>query len=281
MAFFKVVYIYSTSEYGWTELFYDEAASLDSFATPNATELQRTVQWRGAGVKLLAKKVIEEGGLRRSKIFNLNAKPFFGNDAAGADVGGVSAKIRLNFAGGGGRILEARGIADDMIQPRADGASVPSPALQQFITSYVGWIAYAQNPFLGKRLQSIGANPWKDVVSLTASPANANWTQVTISAIGAPLAAGTEVYFRGVDPLILPWLRGVYRTVGPATTTTFNIPTLYREAADVTTLTNVQWRAALYDYPAITGGNFLRFGTRDTGRPFSQRRGRRRGLKIR
>lgn len=282
MSFFQVVYQFTDSDGDWSEVFYDESASIDDFQPPNSVELNNILHGRGTGTVLLNKVIIEEGGLRRAKPFVVNV-PANHNGAVGPkDVSGVKAKCRLLFAGGGSRIWNCGGVADADIVPASSGPSIPSPAFAIWINQAIAWIKGTGNPYLGKRLKSISNIPWKDVVSFAADPTNGAWTRVTVSTLGAPLAAGTEVYFRGIDKFIFPYIRGTYRIVGESTTGHFSIPTEYREASATTSVRNVQFREAEYEYPAINAGSFKEFGTRKTaGGPFSRRRGRRSAQRAR
>lgn len=285
MAFFKITYVFRTVDAGWTEIFYDEGDSLDSFPGPNAAEKRAVLSPRGWGVTLLASKVTEEGGLRRSKIFPINEKAkYVGSPIVNyKDVSEVTAKMRLNFAGGGGRLLNIRGVPDIGVVPESTQASQPSAALEANMRDYLNFIKLAADPFLGKQLKPITESgyEWKDVTSLATDPDNDQWTKVTVSELSSPLAVGTNIYFKGIDKLQTPWITGFYRTVGEHSTTVFSIPTQYRYPTSPFSTKNVQFRIAAYDYPAITGGRFLRIGTRQTAGPFGLRRGARSRLKTR
>lgn len=281
MAFFKVQYIFKSPVNGWNELFYAQSNSLDDFTTITQTEKNAVATARAAGVVLQAVKVTEEGGLRRSKIFNTNYQSGSSANSQGADVGGVTAKVRLNFSGGGGRILNVRGLKDTATIPNASAAPDLSAEGLAFLAGYINFIKGGADPYLGKRLVSIASNPWQDVVSLQADETNANWTRVNITTSASPPQPGDLVYFHGIDPLQIPWIKGIYRVVGTTSAIRFSIPTLYREPTEIATLRNVQWRPAEYEYPAIVSGAFLRWGTRDTRAPFDRVRGARSGLKTR
>jgi len=281
MPFFKYSYIFRTLVDGWSENFYFEAASLDSFNALSLVEKNAIAGWRGRGVTLLSVKVVEEGGLHRGKIIPVNYESIpTGYTNRNKDVGSVAAKIRLNFAGGGGRVVQARGLPDEGVSPSFIGPSTPTAPLASAMVTYVNYLK-GSPPLLGKQLTSIAVEPWKNAVKLLPDPDNPTWTRVVIESIGAPLTQGAVVYFKGVDPLVLPWIQGYYRVVGSLTTTQFSIPTVYRESVAEFSLRNVQWRQALYTYPAIVGGAFLRFGSRDTAGPFGLSRGAKRGRKIR
>jgi len=281
MAFFQIVYVFRTPDAGWEEIFYDEAASIDTFAGPTPQEIEAMANFRGTGATLLGTKVIEEGGLRRAKAFPLNHPSSHGGLTGAKGVAGVSAKVKLNFSGGGSRTWNVRGIADIDELPSSSGPSLQSAFLAGRLIDAVNFIKTPANPFLGKRLKPVSVVPWKDAISMQADPANDNWTEVTISTLAVAIPNGTIVYFQGIDPLQIPWVKGKYRTVGATTVTKFSIPTKFRATESPLALRNVQWRQAEYDYPAITGGGFLRFGTRDTAGPFGESRGRRSSQKTR
>lgn len=289
MANFRVSYVFESPSGGWTESFYYVANTIDDVPESPSGELQAVVNWRGNGVKLKGKKITEEGGLRVSKIVPIN------HTVAGTgnpDVSEVSVKMRLNFVGGGSRLLDIRGVRDDWILASSTGESQPSSALLQKLNVYFQFVSIVFNPFgaagnaffyYGRRKKPIteAGFEWNDVVSITADPANANWTQVTVSELQNPIPVGSLIYFKGIDPLQIPWIKGNYRTVGLTSTTTFSIPTRYREPIAVTALRNVQFRVLGYDYPAIAQGGFFRIGTRQTAGPFGQRRGARSGARTR
>lgn len=283
MAFFKIVYVFRQFDGGWTEVFYDESGSIDDYVSVNAQEREAVLNFRGSGVTLQAKKVIEEGGLRRGKIIAVNAESTHKGSASPKDVPGVSAKCRLNFAGGGGRQLNIRGVAKSDVITSATGSGTQSALLDAGIKGYINYVKASSDPYKGKVLASAapGSHPWQDVISFTSDPDNSAWTRVNIKSTVTPPAAGDLVYFRGIDFDIFPYIQGYFRVVGTISATFFSIPTLYREASPTTTVRDVQWREAEYDYPNITSGAFVRFGTRDTAGPFRESRGARSGRKVR
>jgi hypothetical protein len=283
MADYKVVYVFTSPSGGWTETFFDTIATPPTAVALDPVEYTSILAWRGGGVTLRAKKWIEEGGLRRSRVINLNLlSPRTGIDAASRmEVAGVAVKVRLNFNGGGGRILQVRGVADGDIIGNESGEPQVQGVTLNGITAYLAYIGAGANAYQGRRLLSAAVNPWKNVVNISLDPANSSWTLVTIEQVAPVPTAGSLVYFRGVDKSAIPWLGGVFRVVGTPTATTFSIPTRYRLAVAQTSLRNVQWREASYEYPDINGGNIVYVGTRDTAAPFGRRRGARSRLRAR
>lgn len=281
MAFFKVSYIFKSPVSGWAEIFYQQSNTLDDFTGVSADERQRIINPRAAGVVMQAKKITEEGGLRRSKIFRVNLPALATANSQGADPAGVTAKVRLNFSGGGGRVLNVRGMKDNATVPSASTEPEISSEGLAFLNDYIARLKSVSGTYLGKRLVSIAVNPWQDVVSLQVDETNANWTRVNITTSATPPQPGDLVYFQGIDKLQVPWIKGIYRVVGTTSATRFSIPTIYREPIAVTTLRNVRWRLAEYEYPAIVSGNFMRWGTRDTRSPFDRVRGARPALRTR
>jgi len=285
MPFYKISFILRSNDAGWQEIFYDQADSFADFTEAEAfNDFSAMYSWRGAGVTLLAKKITEEGGLRRSKIIPLNLECTRGGTGGAKDLPGATCKMRLNFSDGGGRILNVRGVADQDIVGSATGLSTPSAyALGKMNTNLKNHVAAPGNPYLGKVLNPINQAgfEWKLVHFLQQDPVNNNWTEVNIEQQGAPLPVGTLVYFRGIDRTRIPWIQGYYRTTRATSVSAFSIPTQYREDAAITYPRNMQWRIAAYTYPAITDAAFLRVGTRDTAGPFGQSRGARPALRVR
>lgn len=281
MPMFQLTFTYREADAGWNEIFYDEAPSIDSYGDLPFGWLQNMVNFRGRGVRLLSMTATEEGGLRRSKLIKVNATATNNGRFGAKDAAGTKAKIRLNFSGGGGRVWNIGGIADADVVAQVDGPSSVAPGLELDLAAAVSFLVSPSIAFMGKRLKSITEEPWKDVISITADPNNAAWTRVNITAQPGNIVNGTEVYFRGLDKLTIPWIRGVYRTVGIEDEAAFSIPTLYRMQSPTTALRNVQWRKALYDYPLITDGGRPEVGKRDTAGPFGSRRGRQSGIKSR
>lgn len=280
---FKVAYIFRSPSGGWSETFYESAAALPTADFINAEERRAVLDWRGGGVTLQAKKWIEEGGLRRSHVVNVNAlSPRTGvSEGSRMEVAGIAVKMRLNFDGGGGRVLQIRGLADsDIIGNESGEPQLVGQGLSG-VNAYLRYIVFASNPYQGRRLQSIGVNPWKTALTLEADSTNANWTKVTIDQADAGPIVGDLIYFRGIDPLTVPYIQGVYRVVKRAPNVSFSIPTIYRGLTAATPLRNVQWRTAAYEYPNITSGSIIYVGTRDTAAPFGRRRGARSRRKVR
>lgn len=286
MAFFKATYTFRTAKAGWTETFYDVADSIDLYPdVMSAEERNAVLSWRAAGITLLGRKVTEEGGLRRSKLIANNS----GSPASNGhpDTPGVTVKCRLNFSGGGGRVLNIRGIADDdLIRVPTLNNEYPvttTKLTNGILSAYASFITKTGDSYHGKVLKPIteAGYEWKNVVSFEADPDNDEWTKVNVSTLASPVAEGTLIYFKGIDKLQLPYITGVYRTVGATTVSNFSIPTRYREPIAKTSVTKVQWRPAAYDYPAITGMSILKIGTRDTAGPFGAGRGARRKVKYR
>jgi hypothetical protein len=283
--FCKVIHVFRAPDAGWTEQFY---ISADTVVEPTefiGHDFQRCVDWRGTGVTLQAVKSVEEGGVRRSaiKVFNhaVPTDPILSELNQNKDSYGSSLLCRFNFNGGGGRTLSIRGLRDSDIMPNAVGPSQWSGRITNAFNLYKNWVMSTAVQYLGKRLVSKSTVPWKDVISLAADPANANWTRVTISQLPVAIPVGTQVYFQGIDEIQIAWIKGIYRVVGTSTVNAFSIPTLFRGLVDTLTLRNVQFREAQYDYPAIVDGSIVRVAKRDTAGPFGDYRGRRSGRKIR
>jgi len=157
MPFYKISFVLRSNDAGWQEIFYDQADSFADFTEAEAfNDFSSMYSWRGAGVTLQAKKITEEGGLRRSKIIPLNLECTRGGTGGAKDLPGATCKMRLNFSDGGGRILNVRGVADQDIVASATGLSLPSAyALGKMNTNLKNHIAAPGNPYLGKVLQPI------------------------------------------------------------------------------------------------------------------------------
>ena len=281
----KVIHVFRAADQGWTEQYY---ISADDVVEPTqfvGHDFTRAVDWRGQGITLEAIKCIEEGGLRRSAINVVNhrvpAAPLLTEIEQAKDSVASSLLIRWNFEGGGGRTLSLRGLRDADIIPSATSPSTWSGRVLNAFNLYRNWVMSTDVRYRGKRLRDKTTVPWRDVMTFSQDPTNANWTKVTVSPLAAAIPVGTEIYFRGIDPTVIAWISGVYRVVGVSTVNGFSLPTLYRGLVSTISLTDVQFREALYDYPLIVGGSIVRTAKRDTAGPFGSYRGRRSGRKIR
>lgn len=284
MPFFKVSYKYRHADAAWTENFYQHADDIVEFESPLEEEFVRLLDWRGRGVTLVSKYVLEEGGSGLSFELPINRTQDKRTGATiSKDVSGVCALMKRNFDGGGTSILSVGGLADSDIIPNQNGPSRPSAFLRRGLETYEGVAIEPGHQMAGKRRIPISTAgyEWHNVVSFAPDPSNEAWTLVTIQDEGESLEVGDTVYFKGMDKLQIPWIEGDYRIVGDVTSTTFSIPTKYREQSDVTKVRNVRWRRAGYYYPPITSMRYLRMGTRKRRGPFGQRRGARSARKIR
>jgi len=271
---YKVNHFFEEFDQGWTETFYlSSSQSPQAIASYSPADRDAVVGWRSPGVVFQSIRVADADNPRTAFLFIVN-QSVAPKSGVSPDITATMALIQLNAASGAGqRHLWLRGLRDqDTVRDDA-GNSVPSANLVIAMNNYINLMLAKQ--YAIRVLRNRTVNPFIPVVSF--APQNATSTVVTLGLLAPLPVVGDVVYFTGVPEDDLPGLRGQFRVIGQAGNT-FTIPYRYRNQANqVIPSKPCFYRKALYDYNAIGSGRFERFGSRDTGRPTTRFRGRRRG----
>lgn len=285
MPFYKVTYKFEHPAAAWTENYFQFSDNIEGFISLAPNEVNAMLAPRGNGVKLVSKYVIEEGGTRESyeKTIGTTKSDAAGGTFGAKDVAGVCVVMNGNLSGGGRRLTRHSGVPDGDVIPVASGASKANARLKQNLAEMASIVTLSGQQMAGRVKQPPTEEgfEWRRVVSFAEDPTNDRWTRVTVSTMATPLTVGEDIYFKGVDPLELPWIQGDYLVVGESTTDHFSIATKYREPSASYPVRDVQFRRIGYTYPPYTEMLYKEISTRKRRGPFGRRRGARSARKIR
>lgn len=209
MPTYRVTLIYNLHGQGWTETYYRAAQSARA-----ASDLGDPDVWlapRAIGTELLAYRAQETEGLRRVFVRPIHRQRTSG---AAADVAAVSARLWLPFAGGGGRNLWCRGLADVQTIREADGRDRPGSDLTAALEQLGRQVRQLQ--LAGRRLIGRETIGWDEVLELGPVEGQPMLTRVR-SRRGSPAPPGQPVYFAGTPQLHPLRERGylVWTAAGP------------------------------------------------------------------
>lgn len=277
MPMYKVTYIYRMGANGWTETFYRSANSHYEAPFSGATE-QRLLEIRGPGTVLQAIRVSDVAATRSSIIIEKNRRitPEVGTDQ---EVVSVAALTRFNTAALNRRHVWFRGLADFEVRTSSEGQSMPEESLLTDLNYIIGRLRTGSDQIYLRRLQGVDVNPWKVVDQLSSGGEGGEHTIIhTVAPHG--FSGPSRVYFRGYNRSAFPGLRGQFVAL-PITENTFRIPLRWPHLASYVAYPAMEYRVVAYTYDAITDGQFVRFTSRQTGRPITQSRGRRPGVSYR
>lgn len=279
MANQKCVLMFGYYRWGWTETYYRADASPVAAADWFIDHASSFVVGRALGVYLEAVRCSDEANPRDTDLRSVAHINVGGRrEDAPTDPGVIqdTALIRCQAADGTSRHVFMRGLQDDMINIVA-GQSVPSPGGIVTINAFRNLLT--QNGFYIKKLKDEEDVEWNLMVNVRASVEPAGYTVISTNGEHGILK-NDRVYFKGVNKCQIPWLSGQY-TVVDATALTITINQEYLSKEAFIAPREAYVREADYEYPAITRSQFVRFTSRDTGRPTVLSRGRRRGNSCR
>lgn len=278
MVMCKVTLVYQLADQGWTETWYHEAANVKTAATLTALQISRLIDFRSAATIIQAVRAVEVGGLHLGYPNPINRKSTL-SSLAKPDVTAVSCTCRAATTDGGSRPLFLRGLADDDVIRSLAGVNEPSARLIAAIADYKA-VVLARN-WRMQKLEGIDVHPWQSITWMRPAPLSNNQKMlVTFNDSSDPIAVGQYIYFKGLDPTVFPGLKGYFKAVAvDSTGVTINFP--WRLNVTEYTPINAFARRAEWTYPTVEDLLYQKLGTRDTGRPISQSRGRQRGISLR
>ena len=182
------------------------------------------------------------------------------------------------------RHIWIRGLTDEDVslaqpQDRPD----PSAGLVAALNTYSQLMANPANPWLIQaKPVALAPNQWRQVQTVQA-----NVTLPTAQSDIIPFdtgtlpAVGSVVYFKGVQALQLPGLRGNFVVSKSTAATSFTIGYRYKNNIPTVSPATMYWRSATPVYIPVLRTDFEGFSSRDTGRPFDVPRGAKRPVRLR
>jgi hypothetical protein len=280
MAIFKQVWFFTQFNQGWTETYYLDVANLTFAASPDIATQNVIMGTKIFSVNCTAVRASDVTAPRTSKITALTltgqSPP---SSALRPDITSTAALVRLFSPGGYPiRSVDLRGLDDFYTERDANtGQSIPNALLRGKINDFIAKIADPRGPYKIKHFNNdLVANPLHAVTSIHPNAINANQADIeTPDAAAAPI--GTAIVFRGIPQDDLPGLKGTFVVLansGVALTINYR----YRGRTTLYLPTNGFWRKALYTYAGMIDGTFIRFISRQTGRPITPSRGRGRAV---
>lgn len=277
MGMYKIVVFYRLHAQGWTETFYREAASAVQASQLNWNFEGRAIALRAVGTEYMGHRASAVSG-PREVFLSLPPAPLIAGivqhgDGA-PDITAVSGLIRLHSQSGASRHLWLRGLPDaNTIRESTGGASVPTAAYKQMIQQYIQ--AMTQNDLRIRQLSTNVANTASIVSMVNVNPPQSGYLELRTAGAPPAWSQGDTVVVRGPSTEDYPWLKGTFK-IQSMTAQGFII----RVGADADSITAsrsviLAARRHAYEYPEIDSGQFVRWGTHDTGRPIGVPRGRR------
>lgn len=186
MPFYGLTSIYNLPRNGWTETVYREAASAREAADVDTAYLRAALAFRPAAVVLEATRAHEDFGLRR--IF-LDLVRLTGLAAGTRDAASTTALCRVDYAGGGYRHFQVRGLPDRFVVRKADGT--PDPP-KNFLDMLQAWFLEMRRLNFRGRVKNVTL-PWFQVKEYRRDP-DGDYVQILTDDAFRP-AIGSFVYF--------------------------------------------------------------------------------------
>lgn len=182
------------------------------------------------------------------------------------------------------RHIWIRGLTDEDVSLGApQDVPEPSAALVAAMAVYTQYMqALATQWLIQAKPVALAPNQWRQVQTVQANVALPTSQSDIIPFDTSTLpAVGSVVYFRGVQALQLPGLRGNFVVTKSTAATSFTIGYRYKNNIPTVSPGTMYWRSATPVYIPVTRIDFEGFSSRDTGRPFDVPRGAKRPVRLR
>ena len=285
MAIHKMTMFFQEFQRGWTETFYFNALDPIDAALLWKQQIATIMLPRAVTCSIKFIRALDTTINRRSFLLPVTGKGVLSPNNNPAPVT-IAALLKIvgiapQYAT---RHIWIRGLPQAFITTDAvTGLPAASAYLTAAITQYehlmlnpaTQWLIAAK-PVVG------GANVWNQVQIVTADPLLPLSTTDIAPFPGGPLPTkGQLVYFKGVPKLSLPGLKGNFTVTDVVPNTAFKISYRYKNAATAVFPQNMFWRSAAPVYVPVTRVDEEGYASRDTGRPFDEPRGAKRGVFLR
>lgn len=273
---YKLVLFYRLAAQGWTETFYREAETASAATDLASNFIGKSSMIRAGGIEFQGIRASNIAGTRDTFLRLPNHAVITASRDADLkpDITAVSALYRLYAAGGKSRNIWFRGLPDaDTIRERTSGISTPTEAYRDLLDRYKDAMV-----FNSLRVQSRVVNP-ADTATFTimspVTPPQAGFVKLNFGAFPPAWVQGDKIDIGGPSTEDYPQLKGRFEIqVKTDTHVIIRVPGFTFPGTDPVIVIFGARRLA-YEYPLIQTGQFVRFSTHDTGRPFGVPRGRR------
>lgn len=287
MPFFKVTYLCNSGKGGFSETFYDEAASLEFYRTSKSLlqYAQRRAALSGPPFVVEAARVSEaslDPSLAASRLTVLRfgslggpLSPAYAPNTPEADQNGACWFTSLQTATGRRRSFGISAIRDDFVQ-RSAGNPNQFPldaALNAAFLSWKNFITTPGDPYFLRIQREDAPYERRRIIDFTTSPTGAYLITTDVS-IGP--FVGMYVRVKGVKGSNVQCALGVSKVASVVSPTQFTINRGGRGNQAVFWAGGGTVQAVGYTFTAITQASLVRPGTKRTGRAFFVPPGRRR-----
>lgn len=276
---FRVSFIFSYGQAGWSEQWYRDADTPQIAANIQDIHWQAYCYPRSDGTILRAIRAnrVDQPRVTFLRVMNRVVGTPLHNAALGGEPPAVALHCYAACADFRHRTAMFRGMNDLDVERNIAG----EPVWNGGIISDVNALKLALLGFGAQiqalRLATIG-NPDRVVTQLAGGGANAEVTAVQYA--GDPIPVGSRVIFHGLNRGQFPGFGSAVPVIG-ATNTTITVPVMWRQNAATAPVQGVKVRVAEYDYPAVQDLMPRDVRTRKVGRPSLGYRGRRTATRYR
>jgi hypothetical protein len=279
---FKLTFIFSAFNQGWSEVWYRNASSAIAAANYNNADLQNYLAYKGAGCVVQGLRVAEVNNPRSSRlsvieqdVTALQTNPLSNMDSAGACILGY-----VNGNSGSRRPLMQRGVADILIQRDASARPILTGQIKARTLMFNAALVA-----LGLQIRTLDdpispGNP--DIQISSLAPLTGDPSQTVITVIGlAPTGPG-RVVFHGLNRNVFSGFGGSVPFINVfGTTNQIVVPVRWQQPATTVNGGRATLRFARYSYYGGLSAVVEDFRTRKVGRPSLAARGRRTPIKYR
>lgn len=281
----RIVVYFNQANAGWSETFYTYLTDIpDDINSPAWQEfLSASLAMRAQPTILMGVRWTQLDPPNRSYFFPVGIQNFFANQVqfltdGPPDVVATDAWFQWNSpAIGGKRAVTIRGLPDSFVTKKSNANPDPPANFVKAYRRYFDSIAALNLQMRALQRTTTGLYVKYPVQSVTAHPTNENWSVITTTvATGYNPLENPQVIFRGVPKNNLPGLPRITQVLAATAAAPFTItvPYRYRGAGPSVTPAKMTFQRTAYVQDNIGTYNFIRYSTRNTGRPFGSLRGR-------
>jgi len=273
MAFFKVVFTYTQTDLGFSEVFYREDTSLEAAASFSDSLLQALVRPRTSLTVLRKARVSSVDNNRNSLVVNINRSSGTSNNDP--DVCSTAAVVTINSSAiGARRQVWMRGLPDSYVaRVRTTGVDDPAPQFLIFLQNYLQ--ALQDRNFCVRALKKLGTEPLIYTPIRSVEVIGPGVVKLTFT-VPITITASRRIIISQLDQKQFGGLEGTF-TATSITSSTVNVAYNSPLTPGVYEVSKGRSRPAEFEYGVINAGlsAFLKFGSRDTGKNPLGGRGRR------
>lgn len=271
MADFACTMIFGAGKQGWSETFYrnadtaeDALAVLDLLSKVRRLAVGKTALLEAFKVSNVA---VRNDSLLEEKAWSMEA----GNTVdTRRDVPGVSMLLRLEATALHRRMFHLRGVPDSWIRYNEDGSEFVHPSFTEFKTLFEAELA------TGWRMKVISKDPGDlAAVNVTGLEVVGVTKNFTFTVNGVAPQVGDKVRVGGLEGTNVKQFQGTYRVNARPSATTFTVAVPNYDGSVFSLDAAGTVSKVVVKYLGITDLDFIRFGTRRTGRAFFVPAGRR------